>query len=40
MAYPRRAHGLSEGAGTTKHLIELLTRYLMDNLPVNLERTF
>jgi len=33
MAYPNRTHGISEGAGTTRHLFGLLTRYLTDNLP-------
>ncbi len=33
MAYPNRTHGISEGAGTTRHLYGLLTRYLTDNLP-------
>ena len=33
MAYPNRSHGIYEGAGTTRHLYELLTRYLKENLP-------
>ncbi len=33
MAYPNRSHGISEGAGTTRHLFELLTRYLNEKLP-------
>ena len=33
MAYPNRSHGISEGAGTTRHLYGLLTRYLTENLP-------
>ena len=33
MAYPNRSHGIFEGAGTTRHLYGLLTRYLTDNLP-------
>jgi len=33
MAYPNRSHSIREGANTTRHLRELLTRYLMDNLP-------
>ena len=33
MAYPNRAHGIYEGAGTTLHLYSLLTRYLNENLP-------
>jgi dipeptidyl-peptidase-4 len=33
MAYPNRSHGIYEGPGTTRHLYELLTRYLMEKLP-------
>jgi dipeptidyl-peptidase-4 len=33
MAYPNRSHGIYEGAGTTLHLYNLLTKYLHDNLP-------
>lgn len=33
MAYPNRSHGIFEGAGTTRHLYELLTRYLLTNMP-------
>ncbi len=33
MAYPNRTHSISEGAGTTVHLRNLLTRYLKENLP-------
>lgn len=33
MAYPNRTHGIYEGKGTTRHLYELLTRYLNENLP-------
>ena len=32
MAYPNRSHSIREGAGTTVHLRELLTRYLNENL--------
>jgi dipeptidyl-peptidase-4 len=35
MAYPNRSHGIYEGEGTTRHLYELLTRYLMENMPPN-----
>jgi dipeptidyl-peptidase-4 len=35
MAYPNRTHSISEGDGTTRHLYELLTRYLHEHLPVN-----
>ena len=34
MAYPNRSHGIFEGKNTTRHLFELLTRYLHENLPV------
>jgi dipeptidyl-peptidase-4 len=33
MSYPNRSHGIFEGAGTTRHLYTLLTRYLEENLP-------
>jgi dipeptidyl-peptidase-4 len=33
MSYPNRTHGISEGENTTRHLYELLTRYLKENLP-------
>lgn len=33
MAYPNRTHSISEGANTSRHLYELLTRYLYQNLP-------
>ena len=33
MAYPNRSHGIYEGRNTTRHLYELLTRYLMENMP-------
>lgn len=35
MAYPNRTHSISEGKNTTRHLYELLTRYLTQNLPVD-----
>jgi dipeptidyl-peptidase-4 len=34
MAYPNRTHGIYEGVGTTLHVYSLLTRYLMDHVPV------
>lgn len=34
MAYPNRAHGIYEGKNTSRHLYELLTRYLLTNLAV------
>ena len=33
MVYPNRTHSISEGAGTTRHLYELLVRYLTTNMP-------
>jgi len=33
MAYPNRSHGIFEGENTSRHLRELLTRYLQTNLP-------
>ncbi len=33
MAYPGRSHGIREGENTSLHLRELMTRYLLDNLP-------
>ena len=33
MAYPNRSHGIFEGENTTRHLYELLSRYLFANLP-------
>jgi dipeptidyl-peptidase 4 len=33
MAYPNRSHGIFEGEGTTRHLYELLTRYLREHMP-------
>jgi dipeptidyl-peptidase-4 len=33
MAYPNRTHAIREGKNTTRHLYELLTRYLHDHLP-------
>jgi dipeptidyl-peptidase 4 len=33
MAYPNRGHGIYEGEGTRRHLYQLLTRYLLENLP-------
>jgi len=33
MPYPNRSHGIFEGAGTTKHLYGLMTRYLNEKLP-------
>ncbi|MHC4399186.1 MAG: S9 family peptidase [Planctomycetota bacterium] len=33
MAYPNRTHSIREGKNTTRHLRELMTRYLEENLP-------
>ncbi len=33
MAYPNRTHSLSEGEGTRRHMFELMTRFLEQNLP-------
>ncbi len=33
MAYPNRTHSIREGVNTSRHLREILTRYLNDNLP-------
>jgi len=33
MAYPGRSHSIKEGENTKRHLYELLTRYLKENLP-------
>ena len=32
MAYPNRTHSISEGEGTRRHLFELMTRFLEQNL--------
>ncbi len=34
MAYPNRSHGIFEGEGTSLHLRTLLTKYLMEHVPV------
>jgi len=33
MSYPNRSHSIKEGENTKRHLYELLTRYLKENLP-------
>jgi len=33
MVYPNRSHGIFEGKNTTRHLFELLTRFLEEHLP-------
>jgi dipeptidyl-peptidase-4 len=37
MAYPNRTHGIGEGPGTTRHLFELLTRFLVEHAPPGAE---
>ena len=32
LAYPNRTHGISEGANTSRHLYESMTRYLEEHL--------
>ena len=32
-SYPNRSHSISEGPGTQRHLLGLMTRYLHDKLP-------
>ncbi len=34
MVYPNRSHCICEGQGTTEHVYQLLTRYLLEHLPV------
>jgi len=34
MSYPNRSHSIKEGENTKRHLFELLTKYLKENLPV------
>ena len=34
-AYPNRSHSISEGAGTTRHLWEMITRFFLEKLPPN-----
>jgi dipeptidyl-peptidase-4 len=38
MVYPNRTHSISEGPGTSRHLYELLTRYLKEHLPTAASR--
>jgi dipeptidyl-peptidase-4 len=33
MVYPNRTHSISEGAGTTPHIYQLIARYFVTNLP-------
>jgi dipeptidyl-peptidase-4 len=33
MVYPNRSHCICEGQGTTEHIYQLLTRYLLEHLP-------
>ncbi len=38
MEYPNRRHDISTGTNTSRHLYELLTRFLHDNMPAGLEK--
>lgn len=38
MAYPNRTHSISEGRNTPRHLYELMTRFLHENLPLKQRR--
>ena len=33
MSYPNRTHAIREGKGTSRHLFELMTRYLEEHVP-------
>ena len=33
MSYPNRTHGIREGENTSRHLFELLTRFLKEKMP-------
>ncbi|MNR59608.1 Prolyl oligopeptidase family protein [compost metagenome] len=35
MAYPNRTHSINEGEGTTEHLYQLLTNFLVQHCPPN-----
>jgi dipeptidyl-peptidase-4 len=35
MTYPNRTHAIRERANTTRHLRQLMTDYLLENLPPN-----
>jgi len=35
MSYPNRTHAIKERKNTTRHMRELMTRFLLENLPVN-----
>ena len=37
MAYPNRSHGIYEGEGTTLHLYTLMTSYLLDKMPPDVQ---
>jgi dipeptidyl-peptidase-4 len=40
MAYPNRTHSISEGKNTTRHLYELLTRFLNEKMPASLKQKY
>lgn len=35
MSYPNRTHSIREGKNTTRHLRDLMTRFILENLPPN-----
>lgn len=37
MSYPNRSHGINEGENTTKHLYTLITDYVMEHNPVDVD---
>jgi dipeptidyl-peptidase-4 len=37
MSYPNRSHGIREGEGTTRHLYQLMTDYLLEHAPPTVE---
>ena len=39
MSYPNRTHSIREGKNTTRHLRDLMTRFIQDNLPANVPPT-
>jgi dipeptidyl-peptidase-4 len=39
MSYPNRTHSIKEGENTRRHLYELLTGYLKENLPAGAKPT-
>jgi dipeptidyl-peptidase-4 len=37
MVYPNRTHSISEGPGTTPHVFQLISRYFVQHLPVDVK---